>query len=1229
MLNNVKIRTKIILMPALAGIAFLLILVINTILGSQNNRLLVEINDGFFPALELSRAMEQTLTDIQRNMQYAATAIDEDVLDETDGLRDKFLDYVTKGKGNPVLVQEDLTFLEIEFSSYYPLARQTTMQMINGNLGEEVIGNLDQMQQKYNRIQEKLISMTNLKKSDMAAAVANAQNNQESIVWAIVLITLLSIILQAFVAVIFTRSITRPLQKIVEASREMARGNVDLDVNLEQNDEIGELASTTGSLVNTFKDLTRAADAIGQGNYNVEVDIRSEKDILGKAISRMKNNLLKMTRENEAETWLKSGQAELSDRMRGDQSVVDLSQNVLTYIADYINAQIGAIYMAEENELTMTGSYAYTHRKNVSSKYQIGEGLVGQSALEKKTILISDVPDDYIRINSGTGEHAPKNIIVCPLRDDGKVRGVIELGTFKEIDDLKIQFLEKATENIAIAMQSAISRNRVNELLEETQNQAAELQAQQEELRVTNEELEEQTQNLRASEEELRKQQEELKKYNETLKERQVEIENKNTELETARIEIEKKADELEQSSRYKSEFLANMSHELRTPLNSIQILSKLMMENKEGNLNDKQIKFATTINSSGSDLLNLINEILDLSKIEAGKMVINAEEMSLKVLPVYLNQNFVHQTEVKGLYFKVELNNNLPPSVFTDRQRVEQILKNLISNAIKFTEQGGITVRIDRPAKDEDLTRSGLNRDQAIAVSVIDTGIGIPKEKTNLIFQAFQQADGTTSRKYGGTGLGLSISMELARLLGGEIKVSSEQGKGSIFRLILPERNESLRPGVEEDDTVQEKPVSQTLVSGTDMRPEVHRVNEIRDDRLDLSASDKTILVIEDDASFAKILFDFTRERGFKCLVAEDGEAGLQLTSQYKPSAVLLDIGLPRIDGWTVFERLKNDPSTRHIPIYFISGYDKRMEAMKGGAIGFLHKPVEPKALGNAFDKIESTLSKDIKKLLVVEDDEVMRQSIIQLIGNGDISILTAGKGKDAISLLKKEDVDCMILDLGLTDISGFELIEKIKKEERMKDLPIIIYTGKELTKNEEKHLRKHAESIIVKGVKSPERLLDEVSLFLHRVQSGASHDPMKIPEKNPGNGDTIFRNKKILVVDDDVRNVFSLSSILEEKEMQVLFAENGKEAIKQLKETDDIDLVLMDIMMPEMDGFEAMRRIREESGFRKLPIIALTAKAMKGDRQKCIEAGANDYLSKPIDVDKLYSLLQVWLYK
>nr|ABD75783.1 putative signal transduction histidine kinase [uncultured bacterium] len=945
--------------------------------------------------------------------------------------------------------------------------------------------------------------------------------------------------------------------------------------------------------------------------------------------------------EVEQQNWLKTGQAELNDTMRGEQNVAALAQNIITYLANFLQAQIGTIYLTnEEKVLHLVGSYAYTTRKGNRNEFKFGEGLVGQAALEHHRIMFTNVPDDYIAITSGLGETVPRHIFVTPFLYEGEVKGVIELGTVDEFTERQRNFIEQVAENIAIAFNSTQVREKMQTLLEETQQQAEELQAQQEQLRVNNEELETQTTALRESEQKLQAQQEELRQTNaelaeqtHALEQQQKILQDNNRELEQARELVEEKANELELSSKYKSEFLSNMSHELRTPLNSLLILSRLLYENKDENLTDKQIEYSRTVHAAGTELLELINEVLDLSKIEAGRMVLNIEEMNLKGFTSYVEQHFLHIAEEKGLYLHIALAEDVPSSLYTDRQRVEQIVKNLLSNAMKFTTSGGITIQIDRPTAGIDLSRSTLNPQHAVAISVSDTGVGIPEEKQRVIFEAFQQADGTTSRKYGGTGLGLSITRELAKLLGGEIQLRSEEGKGSTFTLYLPEiltepqhieqTAKPLSDGIQEAKSmlsVEKPPVFTESQSGG--------VEAIRDDRHEeTSLTDKFLLIIEDDPKFAKILFDLAREKGFKGLIAGDGAAGLQLADQYSPVAIILDIGLPGMDGWAVMEKLKKNPDTRHIPVHFMSAQDTPLEAMKMGAIGYLTKPVTLDILNDAFNTIEETISQTIKKLLVVEDDDTMRASMLELLNGEDVDITPAATGEKAYHLLQSERFDCMVLDLGLTDISGFGLLEKIKADATMSHIPIIVYTGKDLTKEEETKLKQHAESIIIKGVKSPERLLDEVTLFLHRIESDLPEAQQK-KLRMLHDKEMVLTDKTILMVDDDIRNVFALSSVLEEKGMTIVIGENGKEALELLKNNPGIDLVLMDIMMPEMDGYEATRQIRKQTQFSKLPIIALTAKAMKGDRQKCIDAGANDYLSKPIDIDKLLSLLRVWLY-
>jgi CheY-like chemotaxis protein len=734
--------------------------------------------------------------------------------------------------------------------------------------------------------------------------------------------------------------------------------------------------------------------------------------------------------------------------------------------------------------------------------------------------------------------------------------------------------------------------------------QSEELQSQQEELKQINEELEEQAQNLK-------QQQEELQQTNEELEEQTQALEEKNKEVEQSKQDIEQKTKQLEVSSKYKSEFLANMSHELRTPLNSLLILSRDLADNKIRNLNEEQVESAEIINKSGHDLLILINEVLDLSKIEAGKMTLNLEQLRLDHFIEDFYREFKRHAERKSLTLKMNLANNLPEFIVTDSQRLNQVLKNLLSNALKFTEEGEISIDVQR------------QNDTHIAISVTDTGIGIPEAKQMAIFEAFQQADGGTSRKYGGTGLGLSISRELAKLLHGHIKLSSKPKEGSVFTLVIPIE---IQPTSESENIVRQ--IKTTAPQPYKSVERFLNYAGIEDDRLDIAASDKTLLIIEDDLNFAAILRNQARSKGFKCLAATTGEDGLALTEKFKPNAIILDIDLPGINGHQVLAQLKANPSLRHIPVHIVSVNERSILPIKEGAVEYLTKPVNKKQLEEAFTRIENFIERKMRNLLIIEDDANSRKAIRKLIGNGDVKSFEAATGKEALALFGEHHIDCIVLDIGLPDISGFDLIHELAKVKNGNVPPVIVYTGRDLTKEENDELHKYAETIIIKGAKSEERLLDETALFLHRTINNLPESKQRIIT-NLYDRELIFHSKKILLVDDDMRNVFALSKILTERGMEVIKAENGLIALNELEKRKDIDLVLMDIMMPEMDGYEATQKIRAQPQFRNLPVIALTAKAMKEDKQKCIDAGANDYITKPVDVERLLSLMRVWLSK
>ncbi|WP_394847609.1 HAMP domain-containing protein [Pendulispora brunnea] len=1052
-------------------------------------------------------------------------------------------------------------------------------------------------------------------------------------------------------------------------------------------DNVNQLA---GKLTAQVRAIADVAVAVTNGDLtrSIAVEAQGELLLLKDTVNQMIGNLRETTQKNQEQDWLKTNLAKFGGMMQGQKNLEAVSRLIMSELTPLVSAHHGAFFIAQQEEgesvLKLIASYAYKQRKSVSNRFSLGEGLVGQAALEKKSLLLTNVPHDYIVISSGLGEASPLNIIVLPVLFEGEVRAVLELASFRAFSQIHQIFLDQLSESIGVVLNMIVANMRTEELLlqsqgltQELQSQSNELQSQQEELKKTNTELEAQAASLKASEELLKAQQEELQQINEELEEKATllaeqnkKVEQKNREVETARRALEDKAAQLSLSSRYKSEFLANMSHELRTPLNSLLILAKMLSDNKDRNLSDKQVEYARTIHASGTDLLNLINEVLDLSKVEAGKIEIYSAEVRLAAIEDYIERSFRPLAQQKGLEFTVVEEPEIPESLNTDGQRLQQILRNLLANAFKFTDRGGVTVRIGSVQNQQQFTNPVLlETPRVLALSVQDTGIGIPRDKHQLIFEAFQQADGTTSRKYGGTGLGLSISRELARLLGGEIHVDSAIGEGSTFTLFLPPSyreqprltSGDSRRDVRRTDT-GEPPSRVHAVVGThtngtngaitdDLDQDddgrvfaregfdaatfedegIENENELNDDRDAVQPGDRVLLIIEDDVTFATLLLEMARERGFKCIATLRGDIGLALVHRFKPDAILLDLALPVVDGLTVLDRLKHNRETRHIPVHILSGTGKRQRGMRLGAFAYLEKPVTKEALDQAFDSISQFLDNEVRNLLIVDNDEALRHSMEELIGQGDVSTVSVGTAEQALELLRGRHFDCMVLGLGLPDMSSFDLLEKIKSDDdlrELRDLPIIIYTDKELTPEEDTRLKKYAETIILKDVKSPERLLDETALFLHRVEANLPEEKRRVLEELHSS-DAVFVGKKVMVVDDDVRNIFAITSVLEANGMNVVFAENGKDGIVLLDQNQDVSLILMDVMMPEMDGYETMRQIRKNASYRTLPIIALTAKAMKGDREKCIAAGASDYITKPVDPDQLISLMRVWMYR
>jgi CheY-like chemotaxis protein/signal transduction histidine kinase/HAMP domain-containing protein len=976
-------------------------------------------------------------------------------------------------------------------------------------------------------------------------------------------------------------------------------------------ENVNQLAA---NLTNQVRAIAEVATAVTRGDLSrsIQVEARGEVSYLKDNINEMIRNLKETTQKNAQQDWLKTNLARFTRLLQGQRDLQAVTKLILSELAPLVSAHHGVFYMMDAGDsdarLRMIASYGYRSSRKLPTSFLPGEGLVGQCALEKVRIWLTDVPRDYIVVSSGLGAAPPNNIVVLPILFEQQVKAVIEIASLDRFTETHLSFLDQLMESIGVVLNTIEANSRTESLLTQSQSLAQELQQ-------TNQELAEKAR---------------------LLSEQNIEVERKNREVEQAKLALEEKATQLALSSKYKSEFLANMSHELRTPLNSLLILAQQLGDNPDGNLSGKQVEFAKTIHGSGSDLLTLINDILDLSKIESGTVTLDVSEYRFQNLRNYVDRTFRHMAEAKHLGFYVELRDNLPTAMMTDTTRLQQVLKNLLSNAFKFTTHGQVSLVIS-------LVTSGFTSDHAnllhadavLSFAVSDTGVGIASDKLQLIFEAFQQADGSTARKYGGTGLGLSISRELARLLGGEIRVESVVGSGSTFTLFLPYN----RAGFINYDTVRAPqvrlpaPTPQVVYT-----PPVHAENIIEldneldeysgsDDRGLVAPGDPSVLIIEDDERFSQIVLGFAREKNFKGIVTMQGDSALSLARDYLPSAIFLDLDLPDIDGFTVLDRLKRDPSTRHIPVHVMSSLRERERALRLGAISYLNKPISKESLQEEFSRIQKFLLGGKRSLLVVDDEAAQRDSIIALIGNVDIHIVAVDTGQAALEVLHEQHFDCMVLDLTLPDISGFDLLDIIGKDEALRDLPIVINTAKDLNRKEVAKLKRYAKTIVVKDARSPERLLDETALFLHRSQASLPEAQRRMLEEiHAAEGG--LAGRKVLIVDDDLRNIFALSSLLERQQMQVLFAENGRDGIEVLERDPTIEIVLMDIMMPEMDGYDTMRAIRRIPKFKSLPIITLTAKAMKGDRDKCIAAGASDYITKPVDVAQLLSLMRVWLH-
>jgi HAMP domain-containing protein/CheY-like chemotaxis protein len=979
-------------------------------------------------------------------------------------------------------------------------------------------------------------------------------------------------------------------------------------------DLTGNVNLLAANLTNQVRAIAEVATAVTKGDLtrSIQVEARGEVAELKDNINTMIDNLRQTTDRNQEQDWLKTNLARFTRMLQGQRDLVTVGKLLLSELAPLVNAQQGTVYQmlseVADTSPALSLLAGYAIGDDQARRIEVGRGLVGQCALEKQRILLTKVPRNYSPIQSSLGGAKPKNIVVLPVLFEGETKAVIELSSLQPFTATHLTFLEQLTQSIGVVLNTIEATMRTENLLQQSQQLTMELQTRQAELQQTNEELASKAKQLA---------------------EQNVEVERKNKEVEQARRALEEKAAELALTSKYKSEFLANMSHELRTPLNSILILGQQLADNAGGNLTAKQIDFARNIHSAGTDLLTLINDILDLSKIESGTVTVEAEEITFNELRDTVQRTFHHVAEAKNLGFHVEIDNALPRTFSSDPKRLQQILKNLLSNAFKFTAQGQVTMRVESVS-------AGWSNDHpilrfvpsAVAIEVSDTGIGIAPEKQRLIFEAFQQADAGTSRKYGGTGLGLAISRELATLLGGEIKLASSPGEGSTFTLFLPLRYTGPARAVTMPATGASAASSASSMGALPVLAVSKAEEVVPDDRDDIHDGDPVLLIVDDDPHYARILLGVARDKGFKGVVAPRGQTALSLARQLVPTAITLDVFLPDMLGWTVLNNLKLDPHTRHIPIQMLSVEEERQHGLAHGAFSYLVKPATTEDLESAIERIKSYVAPHKRRLLIVEDNDIERQGIVELVMHDDIDVAAVSTGAEALDLLAHQSFDCCVADLRLPDMSGFELLDRLQADPAFRDIPIVVFTGKELSAAEEARLRAVAKSIVLKDVQSPERLFDETALFLHRVVADLPDAKRQMLARLHGSNE-VLRGQKVLVVDDDARNIFALTTVLENHDMEVLSATNGRQAIEMIQTTPDLSMVLMDIMMPEMDGYETMKQIRTDSQFRTLPILALTAKAMKGDREKCLQAGASDYIAKPVNTDQLLSLLRVWLYR
>ncbi|MCX6290876.1 MAG: response regulator [Bacteroidetes bacterium] len=1086
---------------------------------------------------------------------------------------------------------------------------------------------------KSTEIISRLNNMVNRKKEQTEMLHFEMRSSYRSLMWSVLGIAIMVVVVILLAAFYLSNNIIVPLMKLKNYILQMGKGEIpEIAVSMKRN-AVGLMTEAVRKLAESLKKTASFAHNIGEGNFKVEFQPLGSNDELGNALIQMRESLSMADSENKQRHWMASGLEQLNSALRENTDDLEkLSDEIINSLVKFLNVHNGAMYVVEKDHMNekpyiqLCGSYAMDENQSARKKIEMGEGLIGQALKNKETIYLKDVPLGYLSINSGLGKASASHILIIPLSHRGEIYGVIELASFRKFQDEEIKFIEGIGETMGSTIAASKTNTLTKKLLDETRKQAERLAAQDEELRQTNDELSHQSSLLQASEEEL-------KQSNTELKDKAKLVEEQNERLGQTRDALSIKVKELELNSKFKSEFLANMSHELRTPLNSVLILAKLLSDNKNKTFTEKEIEYARVIHKSGNDLLLLINDVLDLSKIEAGKLELMLERESVKGIKDDLYSLFSEVANQKKIEFSLELHSNIPNEIITDKVRLEQILKNLLSNAFKFTSANGtVTLKIKRPDKSIQYNNPAIFRNnELIEFAVTDSGIGIPREKQQLIFEAFQQVDGSTSRKYGGTGLGLSISRMLVALLGGEMHLVSEEGKGSTFSIFLPVR--SVQTEIDEPElSVIDSVVSNTGQEPAENDPEGNLLAtaEVADDRETLTTEDKIVLIVEDDLNFAKVLVDFAHEKNYKAVVATHGDEGLLLADRVNPSAIILDMQLPVIDGWSVLKKIQENPKLMNIPVHVMSAMDRRELGLEMGATTYLRKPLDKRDLDKTFSDIEKSIDADVKKVLIVENDllqfEILRNLIVSKERN--TKIFSAGSQEEVFKIINSESINCIILnlDFGSKHYNGFEILEQLKSNDKSSLLPVIVYTGEEINEEEEKQVKKFTNSVVQKNDESLNRILDETRLFLHRL-----NDEKEAVVRNqlPGKMNELLNGKSVLLVDDDMRNIYALTSALEGQGMNVIAACDGMDALAKIEKHKGLSIILMDIMMPEMDGYTAIQEIRKMDGYKSIPIIAQTAKAMKGDREKCIQSGASDYISKPINIEQLLSLMRVWLYK